>query len=649
LSTTPARSSRRADTEKDAAGPRSPAVNALAIAALGVVFGDIGTSPLYAIQAVFNLDGGVVKPTEGDVYGVISLVAWSLTLMVSIKFVTFIMRADNEGEGGVMALFALLRRAHFEDRRVKLALLTAGLVGVALFYADGMITPAISVLSAVEGVEVAAPKLSSIILPCTIAALAGLFAIQQRGTSAVGRLFAPIIAIWFAALATAGAAEIVRHPAALQGLSPTYAVQFFVDHPGTAFISLGAVVLVFTGCEALYADMGHFGRAAISRAWFWVAFPALMLNYIGQASLILHSPGAISNPFYLLLPHWSRVPMIVLATAATLIASQAVISGAFSVTRQLTRLGFLPRVAIKHTSAETIGQVYLPAVNWLLFVLVVGLVLGFGSSQKLATAYGIAVTGTLLIDSILFLTVARTLWRKPRWMIGAGVLAFVAVDAVFLAANLPKVTHGGWFPLLVGAVVLLLLTTWDLGRRLVTAERIDTEGPLQEFVVSMHTDRPPLELSGVGIFLNPSRETTPLALRVCQSRLHAIPEEVIIVTVETTNEPHVAPNDTLVWDDLGFAHDGFSHITLRFGYQDDLDVPKALSYARRHDKLEIDFNPFHATYFLSQMTIVPADNASMPRWRKSLFMAMARNAASPVSYFNLPPERVVSLGSQVRF
>ena len=602
------------------------------------------------MQAVFSVDNHAVKPTPGDVYGVISLVAWSLTLMVSIKFVTFIMRADNDSEGGVMALFALLRRAQLRNPRLKVALLTAGLVGVALFYADGMITPAISVLSAVEGVEVAAPSLSSIILPCTIVALAGLFLIQRRGTTAVGRLFAPIIGLWFAALATAGIAQIVEHPDALRGLSPTYAVQFFVDHPGIAFISLGAVVLVFTGSEALYADMGHFGRKAISRAWFYVAFPALMLNYIGQASLILHEPGATSNPFYLLLPEWSRVPMIVLATAATLIASQAVISGAFSVTRQVVQLGFLPRVSIKHTSADTIGQVYLPAVNWILFVLVVGLVIGFGSSTKLATAYGIAVTGTLLIDSILFLTVARVRWRKPLLAIGAGIIGFVVLDLLFLAANLPKVAEGGWFPLLVGGVVLLMLTTWDLGRRLVTAERADAEGPLQEFVESMNEgQRPPVDLPGAAIFLNPSRETTPLALRVCQTRLHAMPEEVVIVTVDSTNEPHVAPDERLIWDHLGYEHDGFSHVTLRFGYQDALDVPRALGYARRADQLKADFNPYHATYFLSQMTILPNGNSEMLPWRKSLFMAMARNAASPVGYFNLPPERVVSLGAQVRF
>ncbi len=629
---------------------RPTSVNVLALAALGVVFGDIGTSPLYAIQATFAEDGGSVAVTKADVYGVISLVAWSLTLMVSIKFVTFIMRADNEGEGGVMALFALLRRSDIGSRRVKLSLLSAGLVGVALFYADGMLTPAISVLSAVEGIEVAAPGLSSIILPCTIAVVAGLFAIQRHGTTTVGRLFAPVIGLWFAALAAAGIAEIVKHPDALLGLSPSYAVGFFAAQPLEAFLALGAVVLVFTGSEALYADMGHFGRRAISRAWFFVAFPALMLNYVGQASLILHSPDAVSNPFYLLIPDWSRVPMIVLATCATLIASQAVISGAFSVTRQVVQLGFLPRVDIKHTSAETIGQVYLPAVNWTLFVLVVVVVLSFGSSSQLATAYGIAVTGTLLIDSILFLTVARTLWRKPRWMIAAGVIGFVALDLLFLTANLPKITHGGWFPLLVGAVILLLLTTWDQGRRRVTDRRVAAEGPLRGFVEEMHSrGRPATQLPGAAVYLNPSPDTTPLALRVSQTRLHAIPEEVVIVTVETTNQPHVRPEDRIVWDDLGYPHDGYSQMTLRFGYQDAPDVPKALVAARRADLMEVDFNPYHATYFLSQVSLVPTDAGGMPHWRKALFMAMARNAASPASYFNLPPERVVTLGSQIRF
>jgi KUP system potassium uptake protein len=641
----------RPDTSRSAAHsdtanhrPRSP--NVLALAALGVVFGDIGTSPLYAMQAIFTGDHPI-EPTPGDVYGVISLVAWSLTLMVSVKFVLFVMRADNEGEGGVMALYALVRRATIERQAVKTALLTAGIIGVALFFADAMITPAISVLSAVEGVEVAAPGLSSIILPFTIGALAFLFAIQRHGTAAVGRLFAPIIVLWFGALAAAGIAEIARNPAALQGLSPSYAVEFFANHPMTAFLSLGAVVLVFTGSEALYADMGHFGRPAISRAWFFVAFPALMLNYIGQASLILDTPRAVSNPFYLLFPEWSRVPMIALATCATLIASQAVISGAFSVTRQVVQLGFLPRMTIKHTSSETIGQVYLPAVNWTLFVLVVGLCLGFGSSGKLATAYGIAVMGTLLIDSILFLVVARTLWRKPRSLIALGVIGFVLLDLLFLGANLPKIAEGGWFPMLVGLAILLLLTTWHRGRELVTAERVRAEGALPDFIEEMHRKGLSTRTKGTAVFLNPSKETTPLALRVAQNRLRAIPEEVVILTVNIGTAPSVPDEERAEVDHLGDPEDGFSHLTLRYGYQDNPDVPRGINVAR--DQGLVSFNPYHVTYYLSQAALVPFGDQGMSRQRKDLYMVMNRNAASPVGYFNLPAELVVGLGGQIRF
>jgi KUP system potassium uptake protein len=574
-------------------------------------------------------------------------VAWSLTLVVSIRFVVFIMRANNEGEGGVMALYALVRRAAIERQSLKVALLATGVVGVALFFADAMITPAISVLSAVEGVEVAAPSLSSIVLPCTIGVLALLFAIQRHGTAAVGRLFAPIIGLWFAAIAAAGVAEILRNPSALQGLSPSYAVEFFANHPTTAFLSLGAVVLVFTGSEALYADMGHFGRPAISRAWFFVAFPALMLNYIGQASLILGTPGSASNPFYLLLPEWSRGGMIVLATCATLIASQAVISGAFSVTRQLVQLGFLPRMTIRHTSPETIGQVYLPAVNWTLFVLVVGLCLGFGSSGKLATAYGIAVMGTLLIDSTLFLVVARRLWRKPRPSIALGVVGFVFLDLLFLAANLPKVATGGWFPLLVGVLILLLLTTWHRGRELVTAERARAEGALPDFIEEMHRKGLPTRIKGTAVFLSPSKETTPLALRVAQKRLRAIPEEVVILTVDIQNVPTVPGEERAEVDHLGDPEDGFSHLTLRYGYQDKPDVPRGINVAR--DQGLVGFNPYHVTYYLSQMDLVPFGEKGMSRRRKDLFMVMARNAASPVAYFNLPAELVVGLGGQIRF
>ncbi|HET6571267.1 MAG TPA: KUP/HAK/KT family potassium transporter [Solirubrobacterales bacterium] len=629
-----------------AAAHRSHSPNLLALAALGVVFGDIGTSPLYAMHAIFTGDHPV-RATPADVYGVISLVAWSLTLMVSIKFVVFVMRADNDGEGGVMALYALVRRATIERPVVKAALLTAGIVGVALFFADAMITPAISVLSAVEGVEVAAPGLSSVVLPCTIGVLALLFAIQRHGTATIGRLFAPVIGVWFAALAAAGLAQLFRDPAALRGLSPSYAVQFFGAHPTTAFLSLGAVVLVFTGSEALYADMGHFGRLAISRAWFFVAFPALMLNYLGQASLILDTPAAISNPFYLLLPEWSRGPMIVLATCATLIASQAVIAGAFSVTRQVVQLGFLPRMTIRHTSPETIGQVYLPAVNWTLFALVVGLCLGFGSSGKLATAYGIAVTGTLLVDSLLFLVVARKLWRKPRSAIALGVVGFVLLDLLFLGANLPKIAEGGWFPMLVGALILMLLTTWHRGRELVSAERARAEGDLPDFIDEMHRKGLPTRIKGSAVFLSPSKETTPLALRVAQKRLRAIPEEVVVLTVETANEPFVAAEARAELDHLGDPEDGFSHLSLRFGYQEDPDVPRGINVAR--DKGLVDLNPYHVTYYLSQMDLLPFGDRGMARRRKDLFMAMARNAASPVAYFNLPPEHVVALGGQIRF
>jgi KUP system potassium uptake protein len=622
---------------------------ALAIGALGVVFGDIGTSPLYALPAVFAADNGAVKPIQSDVYGIISLVVWSITLIVSIKFVTFIMRADNDGEGGIMALVALIRRTGLRRPVVKTALIVAGLFGVALFYGDGMITPAISVLSAVEGIEVAQPGLESIVLPFTLVVLGGLFLIQRFGTGVIGRLFGPVMVVWFAVLAVGGIGRIAQDPAILRALSPHYAGAFFLDHPVIAFISLGSVVLAVTGAEALYADMGHFGVPPIRRAWFFVVFPALTLNYLGQGSLIVAQPDTISNPFYLLYPDWSRYPLIALATVATLIASQAVISGAFSVTRQAVQLGFLPRLTIRHTSAGEIGQVYVPAVNWGLFVAVFALVVGFGSSAKLATAYGIAVTGTLLIDSVLFLVVVRVLWKKPLWMVVAGIVGFVTVDLLFLSANVTKIAHGGWFPLLVGAVVFLLLTTWDRGREEVTAARVRTEGPLMEFIARMRIRSPFVrQLPGIAIYLNPSRDTT-LALRVTVDRIHAIHEKIVIVTVVTTTTPHVPENERVSFDTLGDDRDDFSHLTVKFGFQDRPDVPRALTRARSMGILEVDFNPHHATWFLSSITIVPDRSPGMARWRKALFVVMARNAASPADYFGLPTERVVTMGSQITF
>src|SRR3954447_6922358 len=461
------------------APPHHAGLALLSLGALGIVFGDIGTSPLYALQTVFAADQHAVRPTQSGVYGVISLVFWAVTLIVSIKYVALIMRADNEGEGGIMALIALIREKGLQRRLAQVTLVALGIFGASLFYGDGMITPAISVLSAVEGIEVVEPSLHELVVPITLAILAVLFTIQRFGTGAVGRWFGPIMALWFTLLAVAGLHEVVKEPGILRAISPTYAVSFMFEHGHVAFIALGSVVLTVTGAEALYADMGHFGRPPIRLSWFSAVFPALILNYMGQGALILHNPEAIDNPFYLLIPHWGRIPMIGLATVATVIASQAVISGAFSVTRQAVQLGFLPRLTIRHTSREA-GQVYVPAVNWGIFVAVVALVVGFGSSQHLAAAYGIAVTGTLAIDTVLFFVVVHIVWGKPKRVALPGAIAFLIIDLTFFSANLPKVAHGGWFPLAIAAIVFVVLTTWQRGREIITAKRTELEGPPRE-------------------------------------------------------------------------------------------------------------------------------------------------------------------------
>ncbi|MCW2987538.1 MAG: potassium transporter Kup [Solirubrobacterales bacterium] len=626
---------------------RQLGMGALALGALGIVFGDIGTSPLYALQTVFSADHHAVKPTEGDVFGVISLVFWSITLIVSIEFVLFIMRADNDGEGGILALIAKVEGAPLRDRRVKAALIGLGMFGVALFYGDGMITPAISVLSAVEGMQVVAPSLESLVLPITIAILVALFSIQRFGTHVIGRVFGPVMVVWFGVIAAAGLGRIVAHPEIVKALSPHYGVQFFLDHPGIAFISLGAIVLTITGAEALYADMGHFGRKPISRAWFFVVFPALTLNYMGQGSLILDTPSAIDSPFFLLIPHWGRIPIVVLATVATVIASQSVISGAFSVSRQAVQLGFLPRLTIRHTSAREIGQVYVPAINWFLLVAVVALVVGFGSSTSLASAYGIAVTGTITADTVLFLVVVRALWRKPGWLVALGAAVFFTVDIAFLGANLTKVTHGGWFPLTIGATVFTVLSTWKRGSAQVHAARVREEGSLRSFVTELRGMDPPLaRVPGTAVYLNARRETTPLALRSGVEHTHAMHEAVVIISIETTKAPYVDESERLVVDNLGYEDDGITHLTARFGYQDMPDVPRLLALAAETG-LECEIDTEGAVYFLSQVTIVPTDAPGMARWRKRLFVAMARNAASPVDYFRLPRERTVTLGSVI--
>ena len=620
----------------------------LTLGALGVVFGDIGTSPLYALQTVFTADGHAVHATPGEVFGVISLVFWSITMIVSVKYVTFIMRADNGGEGGIMALTALVEGFSVRHAKAKLLLLTLGIFGASLFYGDGIITPAISVLSAVEGLKVAAPSLGSFVLPITIAVLSMLFAIQRFGTRLVGNMFGPVMALWFGILALIGAVEVVAHPRVLEALSPTYGAQFFLDHGLVAFIALASVVLAVTGAEALYADMGHFGRAPIRRAWFFFVFPALTLNYLAQGSLILRSPHSVVNPFFLLAPTWAQIPLVILATVATVIASQSVISGAFSVTRQAVALGFLPRLTIRHTSEHEIGQVYSPAINWTLYVAVIALVVGFGSSAALASAYGVAVTGTFILNTVLFLAVARVLWRKPKRLIALGAAVFLTVEVAFFAANLTKVVHGGWLPLFIGFTVFTVLMTWRRGREIVTDNRSRQEGELSKFVDLVHRAQPPVQrVPGTAVFLNANPNTTPLALRANVEHNHVLHRNAVILSLETDRVPHVSEEDRLTADHLGDDHDGLTRLTARFGFQDELSVPRTLHLAAEQGLLESAVDIEDISYFLSRITLVRTEAPGLSRWRKKLFLTIAHNAANPVEYFDLPGDRTVVMGEQV--
>lgn len=633
---------------KGAATVHGAAMGVLVLGALGVVFGDIGTSVLYALHTVFSAGNGRIPLTREAVYGVISMVIWAITLVVSIKYVTFVMRADNEGEGGIMALIALLKRLEVRSRFVpKAALVALGVFGASLFLGDAMITPAISVLSAVEGLEVVNPALKSAILPIALVILALLFAVQRFGTNAVGRFFGPICVLWFAALAAAGVGQIVQHPDVLSVLSPTYAVAFAFADPGLTFLALTGIVLTITGVEALYADMGHFSRSAIRRAWFFVVFPALALNYMGQGALLLHTEGAIDNPFFLLYPGWAQLPMVLLATAATVIASQAVLSGAFSIARQAVQLGFLPRVAIKHTSRAEVGQVYVPAINWGVLLAVVALVLLFRSSENLAAAYGISVTGTLIIDTLLFAVVMRFGFRRPLGIVIALAAVFATVDIAFFAANIPKIPQGGWFPLLIALASFTVLMTWDRGRRLVTAARTEEEGPLRDFIEEVHALTPEIHrVAGTAIFLNANPHTTPLALRANVEHNHTLHQSVVILAAETTNVPYVPEDERVRIDDLGYADDGIFHIAVRYGFRDKTDIPAAIALAAQRG-LECQVDLEHATYFLSRVTLRRGSDGGMARWRKSLFLGMARHAANPVEYFNLPTDRTIVMGGQI--
>ncbi|MEU8757878.1 KUP/HAK/KT family potassium transporter [Streptomyces sp. NPDC048659] len=630
-------------------GTRDAVRLAVVTGALGVVFGDIGTSPLYTLQTVFNPGDPHPVPVSTDsVFGVVSLVFWSVVVIVTVTYVLLAMRADNDGEGGIMALITLLRRwGGGRSRRVTAVLAALGIFGASLFFGDSMITPAISVLSAVEGLEVVEPSLKPAVVPITAVILIVLFVVQRRGTAAVGRVFGPAMVVWFTAIGVCGAAGIARRPDILKALSPTYAVGFLTSHFGTAFFALAAVVLAVTGAEALYADMGHFGRRAITRGWLFLVFPACALSYLGQGALILDDPRTISSPFFLMAPHWARLPMVLLATAATVIASQAVITGAYSVAAQAARLGYLPRLRIAHTSESSVGQVYVPWVNWFLLVSVLTLVLAFRSSAALAFAFGMAVTGTITITTLLFLFVARARWATPLWALIGGGTVLLTVDLLFVAANVTKLVHGAWLPLLIGVLAFTVMTTWQHGRQVVTAERKRREGPLQEFVEDLHSGRvPTLRIPGTAVFLNRGKATTPLALRANVRHNHVRHEHVVILSLETEPVPRVPPDQRSVVDDLGHTDDGIIHVTGRFGYMEAPDVPSVLAGldpARTEGGLRLD----EASYYLSKVELRRGKAPTMAPWRKRLFIATSHLTADAAEHFGLPGDRTVLMGSHI--
>jgi KUP system potassium uptake protein len=614
-------------------------VAALALGAVGVVYGDIGTSPLYTLKEVFGAHGVAASPQ--NVLGALSLIFWSLIIVVSIKYLLFIMRADNKGEGGIMALMALAQRSVRHVPRMGVVIAVLGIFGAALFYGDGVITPAISVLSAVEGLEVAAPGLEHWVVPITIAVILGLFWVQKRGTERIGAVFGPVCAVWFIGIASLGVLGILRHPAVLLALSPSYGIVFFLRNHAEAFFALGAVVLAVTGTEALYADMGHFGRKPIRLAWFNFVLPALVLNYFGQGALVLQDPAAIANPFYHLVPRPLLYPMIALATAATVIASQAVISGAFSMTREAMQLGYVPRMRVVHTSHEMSGQVFVPWINRVLLVLIVAAVLGFRSSDNLGSAYGIAVTGTMVITTVLALIVARYQWRWGLPAVWATGLCLLTVDLGFFSANIIKVEHGGWFPLVLGLAVFAAMTSWRRGRALVVRELQQGGLALAPFIMSL-TEHPPVRVPGTAIFLTPNPRVVPSALLHNLKHNKVLHERNVLLTVETLDSPTADPDEQLEWTPL---EGGFARLQLRFGFGEDPDVPSLLAQCGR---VGVNFDLMDTTFFLARETIVASRHRpGMALWRDRLFVFMARNALPATAFFRIPGNRLIELGAQL--
>ena len=621
-------------------GPRGRYLLTLSLGALGVVYGDIGTSPLYAMRVAFYGQHAIAV-TPGNVLGVLSLIFWALVIVVTLKYITVILRADNKGEGGILALMALVQHGRLEGalapHRVFLLL---GVFGTAFMYADGALTPAISVLSAVEGLQIAAPALADWVIPLTLAILVGLFLFQKRGTAGIGAVFGPVVLLWFATLAALGVSAILREPTVLTAVLPQHAIRFFGENPRRGFLVLGAVYLAVTGGEALYADLGHFGRHAIQLAWFAAALPALLLNYFGQGALLLRDPLAAESPFYHLAPQAALYPLILLATAATIIASQAVISGAFSLTRQAVQLGYSPRVKIEHTSSREIGQIYVPAVNWALMLATASLVVGFGSSSNLAGAYGVALNMEMVITTLMFYVVSREIWH---WSFVRSVFVvglFLAVDVTFLGANSLKIPHGGWFPLAASAVVFALLTTWKRGRQLLYARLRERAVPLDILLADIEAE-PPQRVPGTAVFMTPNVGATPPALVHNLAHNKVLHEQVIFLSILTEEIPLVRPQERVHVKDLGH---GFYWLTARYGFMQDPSVPDILERAKGHG---VESRLEATTFFLGRETLLATERPGMARWRERIFSFMSRNAQRATAFYKIPPDQVFEVGVQV--
>ena len=620
--------------------PHGKRLLSLSLLALGIVYGDIGTSPLYAMRECFY-GHHAVPLSQANVYGVLSLIFWTLVTVVTIKYHVYVIRFDNRGEGGILALLGLIGMSKRRRGAVKAVLVIMGVFGAALLYGDGMITPAISVLSAVEGLEVATPFFKPYVIPITIMILVMLFSFQRRGTAGVGMIFGPITLVWFGILAILGIKGILLHPSVLWALNPIHAVRFFMQNGMHGFLVLGSVFLVATGGEALYADLGHFGEKPIQIDWFSVAAPALVLHYLGQGALLIVRPEAAANPFYLLAPKWSLYPLVIIATCATIIASQAIISGAFSLTRQAIQLGYLPRMEIVHTSSAEIGQIYMPTVNWALMVATIVLVIGFGSSSNIAGAYGVAVSTTMIITTILAYVVARDLRGWSRLTAGAITAAFLVGDLAFLIANYAKIVAGGWFPLLIAGAVFTVMTTWRRGREILTEKLRDGTLSPEVFIQSLRV-RPPIRVPGTAVFMHRNAAAIPSSLLHSLKHYKALHQRVVLLTIESEEISHVSPAERFTVEDLG---EGIHRVRARYGYMEDIDVPALLERAAEKGLV---VPPMDTTYFLGRETLIVTKRPSgMMRWREKIFASMMRNAESAATFFRLPPNRVVELGAQI--